>query len=167
MPKVRNLNKGDFDLIVQVAGTSHPGGKPTTNLYPPYHGAGLLIWQDQDNYVRLEIATDLQHGKPRSYVNFEHRKEGVLAVTSGINNTDGSNQLRLRRRGDEIYASFGPDGLRWTSFSPLTAQLNDRVQVGVSAINSSSKALTAEFEGLEFLERPRAGADLKTGASNP
>ena len=147
-PRILRDIEGDFDVSVRVAGTGHPGGKATTTLYSPYHGAGLLIWQDQENYVRLEIAADLQHGKARPYVNFEHRKDGALATSSGIMNTDGSNHLRLRRRGDEIYASFGPDGLRWTSFSPLTAQLNDRLKVGVAAINSSTKPLTAEFEGL-------------------
>ena len=133
---------------MRVAGTSHPAGKPTTTVYPPYHGAGLLIWQDQDNYVRLEIAADIQHGKARPYVNFEHRKDGALAASSGIDNTDGSNHLRLKRRGAEIYASFGPDGVRWTSFSPVTAHLKDRLSVGVAAINSSTKPFTAEFEAL-------------------
>ena len=109
-PRILRDIKGDFDLSVRVAGTSHPGGKATTTVYSPYHGAGLLIWQDEENYVRLEIAADLQHGKARPYVNFEYRKEGALAVSSGIMNTDGSNHLRLKRRGDEIYASFGPDG---------------------------------------------------------
>ena len=166
-PRILRDIKGDFDVSVRVAGTSHPGGKATTTVYPPYHGAGLLIWQDQENYVRLEIAADLQHGKARPYVNFEYRKDGALAASSGIMNTDGSNHLRLKRRGDEIYASFGPDGVRWTSFSPLTAKLNDRLKVGVSAINSSTKPLTAEFEGLEALERPGAGGDPKTGGLNP
>ena len=151
-PRILREIKGDFDLSVRVAGTSHPGGKATTTVYSPYHGAGLLIWQDQENYVRLEIASDIQYGKARPYVNFEYRKDGALAVSSGIKNGDGSNHLRLRRRGDEIYASFGPDGVRWTSFSPLTAKLNDRLKVGVAAINSSTKPLTAEFEGFNVLE---------------
>jgi serine/threonine protein kinase/regulation of enolase protein 1 (concanavalin A-like superfamily) len=166
-PRMLRDIKGDFDVSVRVDGTSHPGGKATTGLYSPYHGAGLLIWQDPENYVRLEIAAELQHGKPRPYVNFEYRKDGALAVTSGIKNPDGWNQLRLRRRGDEIHASFGPDGVRWTSFTPLTAKLNDRLKVGVAAINSSSKPLTAELEALEVLERPRAGGDPKTGGLKP
>ena len=152
-PRILRDIKGDFDVSVRVAGTSHPAGKATTTVYPPYHGAGLLIWQDQENYVRLEIAADLQHGKARPYVNFEYRKDGALAASSGIKNTDGSNHLRLKRRGAEIYASFGPDGVRWTSFSPLTAKLKDRLNVGVAAINSSTKPLTAEFEGFDVLER--------------
>ncbi len=161
-PRLLRDIKGDFDLIVRIAGTGNPGGKATTTIYPPYHGAGLLIWQDQENYVRLELAADVPHRKARPYVNFEHRKDGTLAASSGMLNTDGSNHLRLKRRGDEIHASFGPDGLHWTSFSPLSAKLNDRLKVGVSAINSSTKLLTAEFEGLEALEIPGAGRDLKT-----
>ena len=73
---LRDIN-GDFDVNVRVSGTNHPGGKATTTLYPPYHGAGILLWQDSRNYVRLEIATDLNHGKARPYVNFEYRKDGA------------------------------------------------------------------------------------------
>jgi serine/threonine protein kinase/regulation of enolase protein 1 (concanavalin A-like superfamily) len=165
-PRLLRDIKGDFDVTVRVAGTSHPGGKPTTTNYPPFHGAGILVWQDEANYVRLEIAADVQHGKPRPYVNFEYRKEGALAVSSGLKNSDGSNYLRLKRRGDEIVASFGPDGLRWTSFSPLSAKLNQRLQVGVAAINSSTKPLTAELEGLQVVEKTAATPDAKPAATN-
>jgi regulation of enolase protein 1 (concanavalin A-like superfamily)/predicted Ser/Thr protein kinase len=152
-PRVLRDVKGDFDLSVRVEGTNHPGGKATTTVYPPYHGAGLVIWQNPENYVRLEIAADVQRGKVRPYVNFEYRNDGVLAFSQGLKNEDGSNHLRLKRRGDEIHASFGPDGFRWTSFPPLTAQLSDRLNVGVTAINSSTKPLTAEFEGFDLLDR--------------
>ena len=154
-PRILRDIKGDFDLRVRVAGTSRPGGRATTTVYSPYHGAGLVIWQDEENYVRLEIAADLQNGKPRPYVNFEYRKEGALAVSRGMSNGDGSDQLRLKRRGDEIFASFGPDGARWNSFPPLTVRLNDRLMVGVTAINSSTKPLTAEFERFDVVERAR------------
>ena len=151
---LRDIN-GDFDLRVRVAGTGRPGGRATTTVYSPYHGAGLVIWQDEENYVRLEIAADLQYGKVRPYVNFEYRKEGALAVSRGMNNGDGSDHLRLKRRGDEIFASFGPDGAHWSSFPPLTVRLNDRLMVGVTAINSSTKPLTAEFERFDVAEIAR------------
>ncbi len=154
-PRILRDIKGDFDLRVRVAGTSRPGGRATTTVYSPYHGAGLVIWQDEENYVRLEIAADLQYGKARPYVNFEYRKEGALAVSRGMNNGDGSDHLRLKRRGDEIFASFGPDGAHWSSFPPLTVRLNDRLMVGVTAINSSTKPLTAEFERFDVAERAR------------
>ena len=165
-PRVLRDINGDFDVNVRVSGTNHPGGKATTTLYPPYHGAGILLWQDSRNYVRLEIATDLNHGKARPYVNFEYRRDGALEFSRGIPNNDGSSQLRLKRRGDEILASFGPDGVRWTSFDPLIVMLKDRLEVGVSAINSSTKPLTAELEGVEVSHSPEAGADPKTGGLN-
>jgi regulation of enolase protein 1 (concanavalin A-like superfamily) len=165
-PRMLRDIEGDFEVSVRVAGASRPGGKPTTTVYAPYHGAGLLIWQDQENYVRLEIAADLHHGKPRRYVNFEYRKHGALATSSGIMITDGSNHLRLKRGGTEIYASFGPDGARWTSFSPLTAKLNDRLKVGISAINSSTKSLTAELEGFDVIDGPKTGNDDNDDTTN-
>jgi serine/threonine protein kinase/regulation of enolase protein 1 (concanavalin A-like superfamily) len=166
-PRVLREIKGDFDITVRVAGATHPGGKPTTSAYPPYHGGGLLIWQDPDNYIRLEIAADFQHGKVRPYVNFEQRKDGLLASSSGILNPDGSSFLRIKRRGEEIYASFGPDRFRWTAFAPLAAKLSDRLMVGVVAINSATKPLTVEFDGLEVLERPAQGADPKADIPKP
>jgi serine/threonine protein kinase/regulation of enolase protein 1 (concanavalin A-like superfamily) len=152
-PQILRDAHGDFDLSVRIAKITPPNGKPTTTLYSPYHGAGLVIWQDQDNYIRLEIAADLPHGKPRPYVNFEYRKDGVLAFSGGLKNPDGFTYLRLRRRGDQILASFGPDGARWTSFAPVTAKLENRLKVGVTAINSSTKTLTAEIEGFDVVKR--------------
>jgi regulation of enolase protein 1 (concanavalin A-like superfamily) len=151
-PRVLRDIDGDFDVNVRVTGTNHPGGKATTTLYPPYHGAGILLWQDPENYVRLELAADLHHAKARPYVNFEYRKDGALAFSRGMANDDGSSRLRLRRRGDEILASFSSDGARWTSFAPVIVKLNDRLEVGVSAINSSTKSLTALIEGFEISE---------------
>jgi serine/threonine protein kinase len=167
-PRMLREMNGDFDVSVRVASISQPGGKATTTVYAPFHGAGILLWQDSGDYVRLEIAADLRHGKTRPYVNFEYRKDGRLAATSGNLNIDGSNQLRLRRRGDEISAAYSPDGAHWTSFAPLSARLNDRVQVGIVAINSSTKPLTAELEGLRILATATLrenGADR--GTSDP
>ena len=49
---------------------------------------------------------------------------------------------------------FGPDGLRWTSFPPLAAQLKARLEVGVAAINTSNKRLTAELDGFMVIQEP-------------
>jgi serine/threonine protein kinase/regulation of enolase protein 1 (concanavalin A-like superfamily) len=166
-PRLLRGVKGDFDASVRVAGRFHPTGKTTVQEYAPYHGAGILLWQDQENYVRLEIAADLQHGKVRPYVNFEYRKDGVLADSRGQKITDDSSYLRLKRRGAEILAAFGPDGIRWTSFPPLTAKLKNRLNVGVLAINTATKPLTAELEGFEVSERLGASADANLSVIKP
>jgi serine/threonine protein kinase len=166
-PRMLREIKGDFDVSARVASISQSGGKATTTIYAPFHGAGILVWQDSRNYVRLEIASDLLHGKTRPYVNFEYRKEGALAASSGKLNSDRSNQLRLRRRGDEISAAYSPDGAHWTSFAPLSARLNSRLEVGIVAINSSTKPLTAELEGLRVLEAATSRENGADSGTNP
>jgi regulation of enolase protein 1 (concanavalin A-like superfamily) len=171
-PRILRDVDGDFDASVKVAGIFHPSGRATLKEYTsPYHGAGILLWQDEDNYVRLEIASDLQHGKPRPYVNFEYRKDGALVASRGLKNKDGSSYLRLKRRGDVIHAAFGPDGSGWTSFPPLWVKLNDRLKVGVSAINTATKLLTAELEGFGISERtgpgPGPNVSAKANGINP
>jgi regulation of enolase protein 1 (concanavalin A-like superfamily) len=144
---------GDFDAYVSVAGVSHPEGKSMKQYAAPYHGAGILVWQDEANYVRLEIAADVHQGKIRPYTNFEYRENGALAASRGLKFDDGLRRLRLRRRGDEIYAAFGPDGVRWTLFPRLVVKFKDRLKVGVIAINNSTKLLDAELEGFTVSEK--------------
>ena len=77
-PRLLRPAGGNFDVSVSVGGVFHPSGRATTKEYAPYHGAGILVWQDDRNYVRLEIATDIRRGKVRSYANFELRREAHL-----------------------------------------------------------------------------------------
>lgn len=90
-----------------------------------------------------------------------------MADSKGHKIVDGSNYLRLKRRGAEIVGAFGPDGVHWTSFPPLSANLKDRLKVGVSAINTSTKPLTAELEGFKVSEMPGDRDDMNAGTVNP
>jgi hypothetical protein len=165
-PRILRNVRGDFDARVSVAGVFQPAGKSTVKAYLfPYHGAGILLWQDEENYVRLEIASEMQRGKRRPYVNFEYRKAGALAVSTGLNNADSSSHLRLRRRGGEIYAGFGPDGHHWTSFPPLVVNLKDQLSIGLTAINTATRPLDAELEGFQVSEMSTTGKAAGDGGS--
>ncbi len=171
-PRVLRPARGDFDASVVVGGVFHPSGRATMKDYAPYHGAGILLWQDEGNYVRLEIAADLHHGKPRSYANFELRKAGGLAVSKGLAIKDGSTHLLLERRRGEVRAAFGPDGSRWTWFAPLAVEFDDRLSVGVTAINSATKPLIAELDVFTLTRKSRVdggpdGNDAPRRASPP
>jgi hypothetical protein len=166
-PRILHDITGDFEVRVRVTGTSHPGGKATTIQYNPYHGAGILLWQGPENYVRLEIAADLRKGKVFPYANFELREAGRLAVTRGYRIEDGSSYLRLVRRGDEIHGAVGADGDHWTPLPPLVAHLKDPVQVGVVVVNSASKPLKAGFEGFQVTGQSATEADGQANADRP
>ena len=137
------------------------GTRATTKEYPPYHGGGLLLWQDAGNYVRLEIATDFFKGKPRHYANFEYRQGARLASTQGQPSESGSAHLRLIRKGDEVIASFSPDGITWVSFPGLTVTLLPNVEVGLVAINTSTKPLDAKFEEFQLINLPSREGDAR------
>ena len=154
-PRIVHEITGEFEVRVRVTGTSHPGGKSTTNSYSPYHGAGILLWEDPENYVRLEIAADVRKGRVFPYANFELRQAGRLAVSQGHKVVDGASYLRLERRGGKMHGALSSDGSRWTPLPPLIANLKDRVKVGVVVVNSASKTLKAGFEELQVTSAGR------------
>ncbi len=156
-PRLLRPVRGDFDVAVALAAPPKPRGPSTVRQFPaPYHGAGLLLWEDERNYVRLEIAAEINQGRPRAYVNFEHFDDGKLVVTLGREIKDGSTQIRLERRGAKLFAGFSPDGQRWTELVPMTVDLPERIEVGVAALNSASNRLVADFRGFTLAPRPPA-----------
>jgi serine/threonine protein kinase len=161
-PRLLRAVRGDFEVRMRVEGVFHTSGRATLKEYAPYHGAGILLWQDGENYLRLEIAADLHKGRVRPYANYELRKDGALAVSRGIKIEDGSTYLRLARRGDEFLAAFGPDGVRWTSFPPISAKLDSQLKVGGAAINTATKPLMVNLE--EF--RVVAGSAVRDGGNS-
>ncbi len=158
-PRILQEVRGDFEVRVKVVGTDQPGSRASTTQYAPYHGAGILVWKDPGNYVRLEIAADFHKGKIRRYANFELRQDGHLASSRGQKIEDDSSYLRLRRLGEEVHAAFSPDGHHWTPLAPLVVNFPDRVEVGVVSVSSSTKPLEARFEEFQLIV-PTAGPIL-------
>jgi regulation of enolase protein 1 (concanavalin A-like superfamily) len=144
-PRVVRGVRGDFTAEVRVLGRLEPGRSRSTP-YDPFHGAGLIVWQDASNYLRLERAVGFIKGRPHPYLNYELRKEGRLAMSQGIAVEDHPLYLRLRRQGREFAAWYSRDGRRWVPLAGVEAPLNERVEVGVIAVNSSARTLTVELD---------------------
>jgi regulation of enolase protein 1 (concanavalin A-like superfamily) len=152
-PTVLSPVKGEFIAMVKSTGGVHPGPESNVPAGLPYHGVGLLLRVDRDNYFRLERAGLIRDEAFITYVNFEHFKEGRRTFSQGLGLQDLPTQLRLERRRGSIYASASQDGVHWTPFPPLEVRLPDEVKIGVAAVNSSTKPFTAELEGLTVFTR--------------
>lgn len=145
-PRVLRAVEGDFIASVIVSGSVEPAGRPTTTYAYPYQGAGLLVWQDSNNYVRLERAAILRDDRLVSYLNFEQRQRGQNINPRSAQIPDAPLHLRLERQTDRMIASFSPDGQQWTKLPEMAVKLEPGVKVGIAAVNTSTSAFRAEFE---------------------
>jgi regulation of enolase protein 1 (concanavalin A-like superfamily) len=146
-PRVVRRVRGDFTAGVRVRGRLEPGRSRTTH-YEPYHGAGLIVWQDPLNYLRLERAIGFINGRRHPYINYELREDGRLTVSHGITTEDRSLFLKLRRQGGAFSAWSSRDGRRWVELGRVDTTFAERVEVGVVAVNSSKRTLSAKLERL-------------------
>ena len=124
-----------------------PGPLNTTH-YDPYHSAGLIVWQDPFNYLRLERAIGFIDGRHHASVNYELRAGGLLAVSRGFTVQEGSHFLKHRRQGESFSAWYSHDRHRWIKLGRFDAAFPQRVEVGVVAVDSSTRMLSAELEML-------------------
>lgn len=146
-PRTLREVTGDFTAEVTVAGNFQPAAPSTIPNRLPYNGAGLLLWHDASNYIRLERGTVFRDGRRETYATAEQRRDGRMGVTAGGPAGDQPTLLRLERRGNVVTASYRDGDGPWRPFAPLTVAYPAAVRVGVAAVNSSSQPFRPQFEG--------------------
>ena len=112
-PRVLRAVEGDFVAEVTVAGELQPGGGRTSSYALPYHGAGLLVWLDRDNFIRFERAAILRGNGFFHYINFEQRASASMASSTGTATSEGPIRLRLERKGSTVSAAYRMEGQDW------------------------------------------------------
>ena len=158
-PRVLQEIKGDFIAQLKISGNVGHTGNRTSEHYLAYHGAGLLLWQDERTYIRLERASVVQdETRTVHYANFGLRQNGKLVDVerTGIRIADHDAYLRLERRGDRVFGSVSSDGVRWQSFDPYFVNLHAELKLGVVAINTSTEPFKAEFDEFEVFVKKNA-----------
>ena len=146
--------EGDFTAQVKITGEFKPGGKASAGKNSPFNGAGLLLWQNEKNYIRLErnawwVADSGTYACYPPLV--EQYREGELQGTNPPGTLDEffqgkSTWLRLERRGNKVIAWLSHDGKEWTEAKELTVDPPQRPRVGVDVVNTSAKPFTVDFE---------------------
>jgi hypothetical protein len=153
-PRVLRSVAGDFTAQVKVTCDLTPGDKPgKEGSASSFFGAGLLLWQDKDNYLRLERNAwwVADAGRYASYPPLvEYFKDGEYQNTDPLGTLDEvfkgrSTWLRLERKGDTVLASYSHDGKQWSEARTVDVNLPKKVQIGVDAVNTSAKDFEVEF----------------------
>jgi regulation of enolase protein 1 (concanavalin A-like superfamily) len=166
-PRVLQEVEGDFILQVKVSGDFKPGDTASAPGRYAFNGAGLILWESEKNYIRLERNIWVTpEGKTFCFPPlFEHWKDGQYMKTNPEHTEepffkDRFTYLRLERRGDKIQAAVSHEGREWMSLKAITVELPKKVRVGVAAINTSKRPFTVEFEELKLTIK-REGKDDK------
>lgn len=149
-PRLLRIVQGDFVITVKVAGDFRPGGPSTNPKGIPFNGAGILIWSDIDNFIRLERAAVARGQNISPYVNFEEFEGGTRGATHNEKMQGGDCWLRMERKGSQLFAAISFDNVNWRRHPPIQTVWPTTLKVGVTAISSSSTPFTVTFEEFEL-----------------
>jgi regulation of enolase protein 1 (concanavalin A-like superfamily) len=148
-PRVLREIEGDFDAEVTVQGPVPANMNSLVQGRAPFFAAGLLVWQDAKNYLR--IARGFLRGQ--CYPNWQQHGNGQVVHDLGHNmplDARLTTSLRLKRRGDTFTASYSQDGKEWKELPPAKADYGNKLNVGVVAIQNTAAGYEAVFEGLKI-----------------
>jgi regulation of enolase protein 1 (concanavalin A-like superfamily) len=100
-PRLMRKVKGDFTLETKITGPNRWCG-------------GLLVWKDQNNYVRLERGIHF-----KNELNFECVNKGKLKALARDYAAGDPTWLRLTRRGSTFTAAYSFNGVDWLPLKRL------------------------------------------------
>ncbi len=151
---------GDFLAQVAVTGEISPGSTPpkdraVRNLPFTVQSAGLLLYQDKNNFIRLERAGSIVTARltPLHRLIVEVVRDGKQAIEPiYLNIPEGDTKLIMIRRKGRIRCQFVPSGSqsRYT-FREFALNFPSKLKIGLSASNISAQPFTATFEGFALI----------------
>jgi len=145
-PRLLQSIGGDFTLETRLLFSPSNG----------YQGAGLLIWQDRDNFARLELGYGGFRGIEFSRSTHGAYSHIVDAWTYGgksIPTRSDNVLLRLQRTDNHLKAWWrdSTDGAAWQYVGETVIDLDREVQVGIALVNVSSHPnVAARFDYLHL-----------------
>jgi hypothetical protein len=151
-PRLLQEVTGDFTVQVKLANFPPKDAKNLDNRQEAFRGAGLLLWQDKDNFLQLLAKQDgdlTPEGGPAG--NWMWAFAGGKMVGNTFARGSGMPWLKIERRGQNLLIHRSKDGQKWHDFTgfdkPFTKwDLPSTLQVGLVAVNCSGHASTFTFE---------------------
>ena len=136
-PRFLKFVKGDFEIETRVKFS------PTQD----YQGAGILIFRNDNNYLRLERAFG-GIGGGESGIRFDKREDETyepVAMQDKFPTTAREVDLKFRRVGKEFTAFWREAGkIDWLEVGKVTNNYPETVQIGLIGVSMADE-ITAEF----------------------
>jgi S1-C subfamily serine protease len=160
-PRTLTEVEGDFAAFVEVSGDINPGldairDPRGRNLKICHQSGGLLVYQDKDNFMRLERACRtvgviqlrellvevVRHGTEKAYYYIPLPGDPKAPMI-----------LFVVRSGDRFQCLFSfDDGRSMGVFRQFTLDYPAKIKIGLCASNLSKKPLTAKFESFVLVD---------------
>lgn len=147
-PRLLKAVKGDFQIEARVR------FDPTED----YQGAGLLIYVDGMNYLRLERSYGgLREGGSGIRLDSRKRDQYESLTTPGeVPTTAKDVELKIVRRGNVFTAFWRADeNAEWREVEEFTSDFPETVQAGIIGCNTATE-IDAEFSRIRLLPQPLA-----------
>ena len=128
-----DIPAGDFEIATRLSAP----------VALDFQNAGLIAWQDWDNYVRVGLCNVSFEGGPV----IETDREVGAAFSASFAARPGSSAetIKLARTGDEFVSSYW-DGTAWVEAARVTAGLDVR-QVGLFGLSAANgTSIRADFD---------------------
>ena len=158
---VQDLPEDDWTVETKVDGS---------DFDQQYQQGGLIVYGDDDNYVKLDLVTDNVAGDPVAQ-RIELRSEVGSVVQDPQPNanelTSGVWHLRLSKQGSTFTGEYSADGEDWTALADaVTHEGLQDARVGLYALGAAQQSVaTASFE---YFRTAGAAAPLEvTGTLSP
>jgi regulation of enolase protein 1 (concanavalin A-like superfamily) len=127
-PRMMQSVKGDFTVETKVSGTFDENDE----------GAGLLIWIDSDNFIRLErMSRTVNHPVEQQILfavnrndNFNTPSGGIIHLSSRLDPT----YLKIQKSGNLFSGYYSSDGSIWKYLGDVSLPNDDQVSVGLDLI---------------------------------
>lgn len=153
-PRVLAPVTGDFTVQVKVSADFDPGRAPAEGINRAFHGAGLLIWQDELNYFRFERGELFRRGDGAHLYfapTLQLRRAGTYhdlgpPVRGQPVFTEPATYFRVQRKGDRMSAWYSRDGKDWQIAREFESFAGAAIQVGVCAVNTAAKEFAVTFD---------------------
>jgi beta-xylosidase len=117
---------------------------PTAN----YQAAGLIVYQDDDNYVSMtRVYADGDN------VRIKQENDGTYSIFYGNGVTESTIYLRLDKVANDYYGFYSIDGDVWEFVGQFNRSLSN-IKVGLMGSDGeTSIEVTADFDYFEFIPR--------------
>jgi regulation of enolase protein 1 (concanavalin A-like superfamily) len=149
-PRVLQRVKGDFTL--QVSTDAYPAIKPifASSKRAPWISAGLVIWQDANNYIRLDSARNRT-------ITSEGCANGSNLLYKPGHFYGKEVLLQIQRQGDKFILSMKDESKdpNWQEINQYKVKFGSELGVGVFASNLTTEEFASRFR--DFKLTPTAG----------